>query len=98
MSSGATAEVMLPPVIDVTAAPAVLESLRWALHEQRGLKIDGSEVQEIGTAGIQMLIAAAIALEKRGEQLELHAPSDEILAAAQELGLYGALFTRAVMT
>lgn len=49
--------------------------------------VDGSAVQRIDTAGLQLLVAFARREAGAGRLLQWHAPSDELCNAVSQLGL-----------
>lgn len=86
--------VVLPAVVDLENATLLQLDLTAALEADAPLNIDASAVLELSTAGAQLLIAAAIVFERKGRAVALLAPSDEVISAFQDLGLFNALFDR----
>ena len=57
------------------------------LEENHDIVIDASNVQSVDTAGLQLLLAFSLELNKRGCDLELRNPSDEFLEMCHLLDL-----------
>lgn len=75
--------IALPPQFDCTAATALADTLRAAPHP---FSIDGSAVERIGIAGLQLLLSARVAAEASGHPLVIDQPSDPLAAAARTAG------------
>ena len=74
----------LPPVLDLVAAPGLLESF----VERRGdrLCIDASRVQRLGAQCLQILLAARNAWAEDGNALDIQNPSEDFTASLELLG------------
>lgn len=68
-------------------AAELCERFREAVAPSADLAVDLAEVTECDTAGVQLLLAAARALEERGSRLLLAAASEPVREALQSLGL-----------
>jgi phospholipid transport system transporter-binding protein len=53
--------------------------------------VDGSAVERVDTAGLQLLVALAQRQQQSGRRLEWKAASPEIIKCGERLGLIGAL-------
>ncbi len=74
----------LPPVLDLIAAPLLLESLTG--HRGQTLTLDAGNVQRLGAQCLQVLLAARAAWAADGQALALENPSDEFTATLALLG------------
>lgn len=68
-------------------ASALKDKLVGILDDRRSLEIDLSEVTEIDSAGIQLLMLARKECERRGRVLSLRARSDAVTETFRLLGL-----------
>jgi two-component system chemotaxis response regulator CheY len=75
--------LILPPVLDTTAAPALLANLREHIAATPSLRIDASDVQTITVACMQIVLAAL----DSGEGVRIVQPSPAFTAAFNDLGL-----------
>ena len=85
------------PRLDSNLGPAAAEPLRLALldalgaAEQSGFtgpaRLDAGEVEQIGTASLQVLLAAARQLQSNGSQLILDRPSAPLREWARMAGV-----------
>ena len=73
--------------LDVTAADALLAGLQRRVAEREPVLIDGSAVERISTACVQVLAAAAIAAQAGGLPFDAFAPSAIMRQAITDLGL-----------
>jgi chemotaxis protein CheX len=82
---GMTESLDLPPVLDLIAAPALLDNLL----QRRGqsLAVDAGHVQRLGAQCLQVLLAARAAWEADGQTLRLKNPSGEFAASLELMGL-----------
>jgi anti-anti-sigma regulatory factor len=81
----------LPQGLDLTGADALHGSLQSCLERDVVLRIDGSAVELVSTACLQVMVAAAMTARGRGGEFELMAPSRPLRDAARDLGLSPAL-------
>ncbi len=61
-----------------------MESLIQTAHD---IQVDASQVEQIDTSALQLLISFHQALEKEGRTLSWHNPSEQTLSTAKLLGL-----------
>jgi chemotaxis protein CheX len=78
-------ELGLPPVLDLVAAPILLEAfLGW---RGRKLAVDGRGVQRLGAQCLQILLAARAAWAADDQELVVENCSEDFLAALDLLGV-----------
>jgi chemotaxis protein CheX len=67
--------------------------LQFSLVAARGdpVVVDGSSVERIDTAGLQLLVALARSQQQQGRRLQWKAASPELLKSGERLGLIDAL-------
>ena len=82
---------LLPATLDLGNAQDWKERLLAALSLNPVLRLDGAEMQNITTPGVQMLLAADRSATSRGGKLVLSNPSAALEAAFEDLGLAGKL-------
>jgi anti-anti-sigma regulatory factor len=80
-------EIRLPAQLDMAALPGLKEELEAAALSANALRIDGSDVERVGTPAIQLLLAAAKAFSGEGRSFALEASSHELSSALDDLGL-----------
>ncbi|WP_456413724.1 STAS domain-containing protein [Thiolapillus sp.] len=80
-------QISLASHLDMDALPALTQALRDALAEKAPLSLDGSQVQHIDGASLQLLLAAARSAQQEGIPLDWHQPSPALSKAAATLGL-----------
>ena len=81
----------LPPVLDLIRADALHAELQACMSRDEALRIDGSAVELVSTACLQVLVAAARAAQARERTFELMSPSHILGNAARDLGLAACL-------
>ena len=59
----------------------------WLSDASGSLRVDASQVAEVDSAGLQLLMALAQSCEQRGHTLALLEPPHPLVQAAQALGL-----------
>ncbi|MDD2705809.1 MAG: STAS domain-containing protein [Acidocella sp.] len=86
----------LPPVLDLIAAPGLLE----AFIGRRGqrLEVDGASVQRLGAQCLQILLAARAAWAADGLTLLVENLSEDFSAALELLGVAPADLTHRALT
>jgi anti-anti-sigma regulatory factor len=77
----------LPVALDLLAATPLREVLRAQLENDSAIVLDGSKVERVSTACLQVLLAAALAARRRGGSFQLNAPSPALFNAVTDLGL-----------
>ena len=84
--------------LPATGELAVIGSLKTVLLERlaagQPVHLDARHVHEPSTALIQLVESAAASFAARGLGFGLVEPSDELCAAYEDLGLFGALMSR----
>ena len=80
-------EINLPEQLDIAALAALKEELVNAASSSGSLRIDGAAVERVSTPAVQLLLAAARAIEADGRTIRLESPSQTLSAAFQDLGL-----------
>jgi hypothetical protein len=84
----------LPSTGDLTAIGEFRAALIERLAAGQSVHLDGSQVGEPTAALIQVIEAAAAAFTARELKVDIVAPSDDLCAAYEDLGLFGALMSR----
>jgi len=82
---------MLPPLLDLTRADTLHSELQALVAQETDVKIDGSRVERVSTACVQLLVAARMMARAHGGTLALLAPSPVLSQAVQDLGLAAAM-------
>jgi anti-anti-sigma regulatory factor len=77
----------LPSTLDLLAATPLREVLRAHLENGSAIVLDGSKVERVSTACLQVLLAAALVARRRGGSFHLNAPSPALFDAVTDLGL-----------
>jgi anti-anti-sigma regulatory factor len=90
--------ISLPSNGDGVAAEALLAELRAAGAEGRSAILTANDVDEMGTAMIQVIEAAAQSFQVQGLTLKLADPSDAFTEAYGDLGLFSALMSKLALT
>ena len=77
--------LLLPEVLDLTAAAPLAQSLL----SRRGteLSVDASQVRRVGAQCLQVILAAAATWKADGMRLGLKKPTDEFLEGSRLLGI-----------
>ncbi len=60
---------------------------QWLAETEGPAVADAGAVDEVDAAGLQLVLALALALERDGRHLAIHAPSERFAAACRTLGL-----------
>lgn len=82
---------MLDENLEITDAGALLEQLQAVLAANNSVVIDGSQIQVIDTAILQLLVALFRHAQRNGIQISWQHPSDTLCKSAALLGLDGHL-------
>lgn len=90
-ASAAVATLFLPATLDLTGADALLGRLQDGFTRDDALLIDGSAVEQVSSACMQVLVAARVHAGARGTPFRIAAMSPVLRDAARDLGLLGAL-------
>ncbi len=86
-----TTTLLLDRQLDLGNARALADRLGAALAENAPIVLDGSEVQHIDGAGLQLLLALRQTAHQEGLSLDWRKPSARLREAAALLGLTGPL-------
>jgi anti-anti-sigma regulatory factor len=78
----------LLPVMDLRVSPPFHATMVDLVARAKPLEIAAPDVERLSTPCIQVLLAAAQALEKAGTPFKIVAPSDAFIAAFDDLGLF----------
>lgn len=81
----------LPGTLDIVMAGALKEALLYARSLNKKLVLDGSDVEQLSTPAIQLILAAQVELSEAGFEAVLLRPSEEFASAFDDLGLFSAL-------
>jgi anti-anti-sigma regulatory factor len=85
------AALRLPPSLGLTAADALHGALQHRVAHGAPLVIDGSDVELVSTACLQLLVAAAARAQAIGAEFRLIAPSAVLAQAVRDLALADSL-------
>lgn len=77
----------LPAMLDLAGADLLHRQLRLACTLENAVVLDGSLVERVSTACVQVLVAAAVATRARGLCFTLMRASPALMTALDELGL-----------
>ena len=77
--------VILPAELDIDRVREVRDQLLRAL-ETPAISLDGTQVQRVDTAGVQLLCALVLAAERRGVALTWSAVSPTLVTCVKLLG------------
>lgn len=80
--------VELLPVMDLRAAEPLKATLQEAIGRGGEVEIAASAVERFSTPCLQVLLAAAAAMDKAGITFKVTAPSDAFIGAIDDLGLF----------
>lgn len=84
--------ITLPPSITIQSVGVDHKAFVEQLSAIEGpVKIDGATVEEIDTAGLQLLLAMINELTSRSVETQWHSPSQVLLQTAATLGMSTAL-------
>jgi anti-anti-sigma regulatory factor len=78
--------IVLPVELDLDCVVEVRDQLERALGTP-AIRIDGTQVQRVDTAGVQLLCAVVLAAERRGVPLAWTAVSPTLVTCVQRLGV-----------
>ncbi|WP_380877772.1 hypothetical protein ACFB49_14190 [Sphingomonas sp. DBB INV C78] len=77
----------LLPVMDREAVSLLLPELRDTVHAGARMAIHADKVDQIGQAGLQMLLSIARSAAAAGVEIVIEAPSDALANASELAGL-----------
>ena len=78
----------LVPVLDLGASAPFKDVLIEAIEHQKKIILDASEVQRMSTACVQVFVSAGKTMEEAGLERALYKPTDAVVDAFNELGLF----------
>jgi chemotaxis protein CheX len=81
------AALCLQSSLDLTRADSLHATLITSFEQDGPLTIDGSTVERVSTACIQLLVAAALKARDHDRPFSLHKPSAVLAQAVRDLGL-----------
>lgn len=79
--------ILLPPHLTIRQIEQVYRQCDDALKDTASLRIDASGVSKVDTAGLQLLIALKIEMDKQLSSIEWVAVADELRHAAHFMGV-----------
>ena len=95
MSSGAEdagrTRLTLPGTLDNGGAPALRESFLSALEAGTAVVVAGAAVERVSTPCLQVMLARAAAVADAGRDFALAQPSEALISAFDDLGLFPVL-------
>ena len=80
-------KIPLAPTLDIAASEALREQFVDIMSKDRAAAVDASAVKRISTPCIQVIIAAGIESERRGQKLTIGKASPAFNEAFENLGL-----------
>jgi len=83
--------ITLPSSLDIVVSGDLKEALLYARSMNKKLVLDGSEVDQLSTPAIQLVIAVEQSLTADGIEAVLLNPSAEFASAFDDLGLFSSL-------
>lgn len=89
--SGDSYRINLAGKTDISCAEQLKEELEEALHQSATIILEAEAVERADGAALQLLTAFARKIEDTGREFIWEAPSEQLLAAANILGLKEAL-------
>jgi len=92
--SGAPETIILPIVFEGDVAVGVRDELAPALARGAAVRLDASRVAQISTPAVQLLLSAARSFDAAGVALTYADPSDALIDAFSDLGLFAHLSAR----
>lgn len=87
MTSAEPRRIALEGELTVMTAAEQLDRLLAALRGSNGLRVDLSEIEQVDTAGLQVLLVARREAERLHLRFELGAPGESVAAALAVAGL-----------
>ena len=87
-ASDAEVRVALAPVLDLGASAPFKDALIEAMEHGKKVTLDASDVQRMSTACVQVFVAAGKTLEEAGLERALYKPTEAVVDAFNELGLF----------
>ncbi|GEM_PF-2195544 len=79
--------IILPAMLDKLNLPLIARELKDQCDKGEDLLIDGSKVNRVGLAGLQLLASAALSAQDRAITFKVVDASDELKGAASLSGL-----------
>lgn len=86
--------ISLPAVFEGEVLSDIHQELKQRLSFRSVVILDAVDIVEISTAAVQLLLSAAISFEAEGLRLTYRNPSDALIDAFSDLGLYAHLASR----
>lgn len=77
----------LPGDLDLAMASPLAEALRHALSAEKPVRIAADQVERLGSAPVQALLAATRQAEQNGASLKIVKPSEVFVETCSDLGL-----------
>lgn len=85
--------VTLPGTLDTAVAAPLKDALMEAVAAGRPVVVDASAVARLSTACIQVLIAGGRAVAGAGHQFSVARPSEALVSAFDDMGLFPVMMT-----
>lgn len=86
--SGETITLTLPPVLDIAGSATLRHEILNVVTPDVKLTFDSSQVEQLTTSGVQMLLAAAVFIKRKNASFKIANPSDVLIEAFKDLGLF----------
>ena len=74
-------------MLDISRVSEFYAELKMVIEEEKPVELDGSKVERIDTAGLQLLVAFCQQLKTENRGMRWHEPSEALKRSAQLLGL-----------
>lgn len=84
--------VSLWPMLDLATAEPLHRLLQDTFATESGIVLDGSQVERVSTACLQLLVAASRTARSREMTFTLQGASPALMSAVEDLALSAALF------
>lgn len=79
--------IILPAIMDKGSLPPLAREMAELCDKGEALAVDGSKVNRVGLAGLQLLVSAAREAQDRGVDFKINSASDELAGAVSLSGL-----------
>ena len=84
--------INLPVSLDISEVTQWRQNLISAVNDHDEIEVDDSQLENIDTAGMQLLAVLAKEIQSTNKTLVWQEPSDLITKSARQLGIYALIF------
>lgn len=81
------ASIQLDEILDISHANSIHQRLKTTMNAGENCVLDGSAVEHVDTAGIQLLFAFIKTSNKQGSQIQWQGVSEKLRSAMDRLGM-----------